>query len=246
MLKNKTALITGTNRGIGKAILEEFAKNGANIFAHARREGNDFQEYLHETAQKYNVNITPVYFNLLDLDAMKQVVKNFIKDKISIDILVNNAGVEHGGSFQMTPISKIKEIFDINFFAQMELTQLILKIMTRQKSGSIINIGSISGEDLKSGNSAYGISKAALMSWTKVLAKELGSLGIRINSVAPGITDTDMGNKNSEKTKEETLINTPLGRFASPQEIAKAVLFLASDNASFINGQVIRIDGGLR
>ena len=128
----------------------------------------------------------------------------------------------------------------------MELTRLVLKIMTRKKSGSIVNISSIAGLDLAAGNSAYGVSKAALAAWTKTLAAEFTGSGIRINAVAPGLTDTRMAVLMEEKAKQEMISASAMNRLAKPEEIAQAVFFLTSDAASFINGQILRVDGGAK
>ena len=245
-LKGKVALITGCNRGIGKSILKEFAKNGAKIFAHARKESEEFNSLISEISKEYNVEIVPLYFDMTDTVTMKTELKNKIfKEKENINILVNSAGVFHVSSFVMTPISKIKEVFEINLFSQMELTQLILKLMLRQKQGSIINIGSIAGLDLPLAVSSYGVSKAALMAWTKTLALEAAQYGIRVNAIAPGLVDTKMGGLIDEKVQEEIINSCSMKRLANPDEIAKTAIFLASEDSSFINGQIIRVDGGL-
>lgn len=244
MLKDKIALITGSNRGIGKAILEGFAENRANIFAHTRKPTEEFEQMILDLSKKFGVNITPVYFELSNTEEIKTAFKEIYKTKTKLDILVNNAGVPHGGLFQMTPISKIREIFGVNLFAAMELTQLVLKLMSRQCAGSIVNIASISGIELGAGNCAYGVSKAAIIAWTKTLAVECAKNGIRVNAVAPGPTDTDMAKFMDNVAYDGMIKNSAMQRLAKPAEIAKAVLFLASDDASFINGQVLRVDGG--
>ena len=151
MLKGKTALITGTNRGIGKALAVEFAKNGANVIAHARRETPEFVQMCADLAKEHGVSVTPLFFDMTDSDAMKTAVRNLVSAKTPIDVLVNNAGVAHGGLFQMTSMAKIREIFDVNLFSQMELTQLVLRVMVRRKGGSIVNMG-VKDED---GNVCY-------------------------------------------------------------------------------------------
>ena len=243
-LKDKNIIITGTNRGIGKAMLEEFAKNGANVWAHARKETPEFVELINRISKENNVHICPVYFDLTDYETMKIVIKNLIKSKTQIDVLVNSVGVAHGGLFQMTSIQKIKEVFEMNLFVHMEITQLVLKAMSKRKSGCIINMGSISGLDLKAGNSAYGVSKAAIMAWTKTLAAECGPNGIRVNAIAPGLTDTDMAKLMEAQAGVLMVKSSALGRLALPEEMAKVAVFLASEDASFLNGQVIRVDGG--
>lgn len=247
LLEGKNALITGSNRGIGKATLETFAKEGCKvIWAHARTWSDEFTNTIQSISSEYGTEIYPIYFDLTDTDSLKKEIKEIVRIKQNIDILVNNAGVAHGGLFQMTPISQIKEVFETNLYAGMEITQLILKKMSRQKSGSIVNLASISGIDLKSGNSAYGVSKAAVIAWTKTLAAELGSYNIRVNAVAPGLTDTRMATLMEKHAGEEMVMESTMSRLAQPEEIANVVSYLASDKASFINGQVIRIDGGRR
>lgn len=244
MLKGKTALITGTNRGIGKAMVEEFAKNGANIIAHARKETPEFLDFLKEMAEKYKVSVQPVFFDMTDSEAMKNVVRGLISTKTPIDILVNNAGVAHGGLFQMTAMDKIREVFEINFFSHLELTQLLLRWFIKNGGGSIINIGSVLGIDLPEGSCAYGVSKAALIAFTKTLAAECGGYGVRVNAVAPALVTTEMADLMEEKAEKQMIAHSAMNRKAIPVEIADVVVFLASGKSSFINGQVIRVDGG--
>lgn len=244
MLKGKTALITGTNRGIGKAMVEEFAKNGANIIAHARKETPEFLDFLKKMAEKYKVSVQPVFFDMTDSGAMKNTVRGLISTKTPIDILVNNAGVAHGGLFQMTAMDKIREVFEINFFSHLELTQLLLRWMIKNGGGRIINMASISGLDLLAGNCAYGVSKAALIAFTKTLAAECGVNGVHVNAIAPGLTDTDMGDQMKPENGNKMIEVCAMKRKAEPQEIANVAVFLASDKSSFVNGQVIRVDGG--
>ena len=243
-MQNKTALVTGANRGIGKACVRSLAEHGANIIAHARNKNPEYLQFLDEIEQQYSVSVTPIFFDMTDSRKMRDVMKELILSKKNIDVLVNCAGLGHGVSFQRTTLKQIREICDINLFSHMELTQLVLRSMCRQKSGSIINIGSISGLDLSAGNCAYGTSKAALMAFTKTLACELGVFGIRVNCVAPGLTDTEMGHSVKDFAIEDMLKDSILGRFALPKEVSDVVVYLASDKSSFINGQIIRVDGG--
>ena len=244
MLKGKTALITGTARGLGKAFVEEFAKNGANVIAHARKETPEFMRMIADVSQKYGVSVTPVFFDMTDAEAMKNAVRKIIADKTPVDILVNNAGVAHGGLFQMTAMSKIREVFEINLFSHMTLTQLLLRYMIKRGGGSIINIASISGIDLLAGNCAYGVSKAALIAFTQTLAAECGENGVRVNAIAPSLVNTQMAELMEEKAGKAMLAASAMKRFAEPAEIANIAVFLASNKASFINGQTIRADGG--
>lgn len=157
---------------------------------------------------------------------------------------MNNAGVAHGGLFQMTGMSKVREVFDSNLFSMMELTQLLLRYMMRRRHASIINFGSVLGLDMPVGSCAYGLSKAAVMAFTRTLAAECGHLRIRVNAVAPGLVDTEMADQMESKAEEAMIAQCAMKRRAKPEEIAKMVVFLASEESSFVNGQIIRIDGG--
>lgn len=240
--QNKTTLITGASRGIGKVTVKIFAENGWDVIAHARKHTKEIENYLSELAEMNKVSVTPVYFDMLDSAAMKECVKELKKNKVTIDSLVNNAGIAHGCLFQMTPISMIKNVFDVNLFAHMELTQLVLKIMAKENA-SIVNVASVAGTDFRGGNSAYGVSKAAMIAWTKVLQTELHGK-VRVNVVAPGLTETDMALEMEDKLQAITLSRAVIGRLAKPEEVAKAIYFLSSDDASFITGQVLKVDGG--
>lgn len=246
LLSGKTALVTGTNRGIGKAILTTFAAEGANIFAHARKETLEHTSYCQKLEAQYKVKIYPVYFDATHESEIHACVKTISKIDKHIDILVNNLGVVSDCQlFQMTPISKMKEEFDINFFSQIYLTQYISRFMIQQKSGSIINISSCAGIDGNTGMLQYVSSKSALIGATKRLAIELGPHNIRVNSVAPGLTDTQMGGMMSDALEHQTLSHQIFQRKAQPNEIANAVLFFASDLSTFITGQTLRVDGGM-
>ena len=246
LIKGKTAVITGCNRGIGKALLEVFAKNGANVWACVRKPDVDFTEYIKGLVAETGVKIRPVYFDLQDSEQIKEGVKTIRSAKEPIDILVNNAGVIHTSLFQMTSIDKMREMFELNLFSQMLLTQQISKIMMRQKSGSIINLSSSAAIEANEGRTAYAASKSALITSTQVLSKELAGCGIRVNAIAPGLTQTDMM---VESTPEDILANTlqrvSMRRVGRPEEIAKTALFLASDLSSYMTGQVLRVDGGM-
>lgn len=246
MLENKTAIITGCNRGIGKAILEVFAKNRCNIFAHARKETDDFLNTINELSKKYFVKIYPIYFNLKDIDEIKNAVKKIRSYKFPIDILVNNAGITSNKLFQMTSLEDVQEQFDINFKSLFVLSQYISKLMLRNNSGSIVNISSISATGGDIGRSIYGASKAAVSSLTKTMAAELGEKNIRVNAVAPGFIKTDMMDFMSEDIIEKNLQLSKLKRIGKPEEVANVVAFLCSDLSSYITGQTINIDGGIR
>lgn len=243
-IQGKNAIITGCSRGIGKAILELFADSGVNVWACVRSLTDDAIEDFKRLESKTGVWIKPIIIDLADSESIKNGIREISKDKNNVDILVNNAGVSYGTALSMMKIEKIKELFDINFFAQLQMIQLVTRLMIRQKSGSIINLGSVSGLEVYVGNLAYGASKAALMYATKLLAKEYASYGIRINAVAPGTVHTDMDSARSEEQMDEVISRTALKRGADPEEIAKAIRFLASDDASYITGTILVVDGG--
>lgn len=245
ILKNKLAFITGANGGIGTSILKKFSENGANIIACARKKNEEFEKKISDISKNYKNKITPVYFDLLNEKEIDQGILKINQLFDKIDIIVNNAGINQVSLFQMTPVEKIKEIFNVNFFSQLYLTQKLIKSMIKNKKGSIINISSNAAEECDVGRAGYASSKAALVAFTKVLSKEVGNFNIRVNAVAPGLTKTNMMEKDmSKKIIEETINKVPLKRPANPDEISNVVLFLASDLSSYISGEVVSVTGG--
>ena len=199
---------------------------------------------MKQLSEKYGVWIKPVFFDLRDEASVKNACKEIISEKIPIDILVNNAGVPGGGLMQMTSMSSLREVMEVNFISQILITQLISKYMARKGGGSIVNMGSIGGIEAREGYLSYGSSKAALMWATRCISKELAKYNIRVNAVAPGLVETDMGNFKSDEEREKILNSISMKRMGTPEEIAKAVYFLASEDASFITGTVLLADGG--
>lgn len=246
MLKGKTAIITGANRGIGFATVEIFAEQGAAIWACARTQSDDFENKMKEIAISNSVTITPVYFDVTDEAAVKDAIKTIGQSSKSIDILVNNAGVSVEKLFSMTSFEVMQKTMEVNFLAQVCLAQLVSRYMMKAKKGSIVNVASVAGIESEQGGLAYGSSKAAIIFSTKTMALELGSYGIRANSISPGFIATDMWNGRNNKIREKILSETPLARQGLPREVANAILFLASDMSSYITGQNIVIDGGRR
>ena len=246
LLKDKTAVVTGCNKGIGKKILEVFSANGATVFACVRNIDEEFKSFSNKLKQKFNNQIIPVQFDLNDEKGIKEAANIILTSNKSIDILVNNAATIHTSIFQMTPVKKLKELFEVNFFSQTIFTQYILKSMIKNKKGSIVYISSSSALDGNEGRSAYSSAKAAMIAHAKVLSRELGVHNIRVNSIAPGLTNTDMMKKNhQEKIINEVISRISLRRIANPEEIANVVLLLSSDLTSYITVQVIRVDGGM-
>ena len=246
MLKGKTAVITGSSRGIGRATLEAFARNGANLYACARTETEEFEAFCAHLEDDHSVKIRRVYFDFSDEAAVKAAAKSILADKAPIDIIVNNAGMLGDSRlFTMLPLEDIRQEFDVNFFNPLLFTQALVKSMIRRKSGSIVNLASISGEDGVGVNLAYVASKAAVIGATKKLARELSPFGIRVNAISPGIVDTDMAAQMSDEQKSEVKDRVSMKREADPSEIANVALFLASDLSSYMTGQVVRVDGGM-
>jgi 3-oxoacyl-[acyl-carrier protein] reductase len=246
LLLGKNAIITGCARGMGHKMMEVFAENGANLWACARKQTEQFEQDVKDFSEKYDVRITPIYFELTDSNEMKQAVKQIMSAKQPIDILINNAGITYNALFQMSTIEQIHNTLEVNFVAPFLFTQYIVKLMLRNGGGSIVNIASSAGQDGNSGRSVYGASKAAVICATKALAEELGVKGIRANAIAPGITNTDMLSSMTEEVIQETVNNTDMKRLGQPLDIANAALFLASDLSSYMTGQVLRVDGCLQ
>lgn len=241
----KNVLITGANRGIGKSIMLKCAGKGYNIIAHSREKNETFLSELEQIKKIYNIEIYDICFDLRNSGEIKQAFKEFFSLHVDIDCLVNNAGVTfYNKSFMMTKMDELKDLYNINVFAMMEITQYCLKKMIRKKSGCIINMSSVCYEDVIPCNTIYGSSKAAVSSFTKNLASEVGKYGVRVNAVAPGGVQTDMIEPVMDYFNGEYMKNVPLERLARPEDIADAVLFLLSDEAKYISGQTLRVDGG--
>lgn len=243
-LKEKNVILTGANRGIGLAILKKLAKEGCNIWACCRTNTPETLSTFEQIARENCVWIKPIFFDLNEEESIKEGVLQILSEKKPIDVLVNNAGIPYGGLFYMTPMSKLKEVFQINYFSQIYIMQLVARYMMRQKKGCIVNMASVGGIETNAGYLAYGSSKAALIWATKSISKELGKYNIRVNAVAPGLTETQMGHYKSQEEIDKVLAVTSLGRMGTPEEIARSVCFLASEEASFITGQVLIVDGG--
>jgi 3-oxoacyl-[acyl-carrier protein] reductase len=245
LLKGKNVVITGCLKGIGRATMDVFAQNGAKIWACCQMPTAEFESHVKELAEANGVWITPIYFDLSDYEQIKAGVRQIIAAKQPVDVLVNIAGITHNALFHMTTIEKMKEIFEIDFFSQMLVSQQLTRLMVRQKSGSVINIVSVAGLDGNPGQIAYSAAKAALIGATKTLAGELGGYGIRVNAVAPGVIQTDMTAALPKEKLAELLSGSKLRRPGLPEEVARTLLFLASDQSAYITGQVIRVDGGM-
>lgn len=237
-------IITGSNRGIGRAMVTAFANAGHNVWACARKSSPDFENFLNELSLKNGVWVKPVYFELSDVNSINHAMLSIINEETSIDVLVNNAGISTVKLLSMSKIEEIKSLFDVNYFSMLSIIQKISKRMIKQRKGCIINMGSLAGMESQPGKIAYGSSKAAVMLMTRCLAKELGPFGIRVNSIAPGPVETEMIQQYTDNMLGQLAKESSLKRLAKTEEISSVALFLASEQASYINGEIIRVDGG--
>ena len=244
MLRNKNVLITGCNRGIGLSIMRLLAEHGANIWACCRTINDAFLEDISELERIYDVSIKAIQVELTDSILLARTLDAIIAEKRSIDILINNAGITATALLQQTSMEEIRKVFDINYFVPLAIIKKISKIMIRQRDSIIINMASVAGIEHQPGRVAYGSSKAALIWATQGLAKELGAFNIRVNAIAPGAVKTEMTAGYSEDKIKKIIAETALHRMGDMIDIANVVLFLCSKEASFINGQVIKVDGG--
>ena len=245
LLEGENIVVTGTAKGMGKQMVEIFAENGANVFAHARTETEEHKKFCKELEEKYGVRIIPMYFDLRDADTMKDAIKTIRGTKLPIDGLVNNAGITYNSLFQMTSMEELRNQMEVNFFAPFLFTQYISKLMVRNKKGSIVSISSSAALDGNSGKSAYGASKAALLTMTMCISEELAVSGIRANVICPGVTATDMLSTIPDYIMDIQKEATFLKKSGTSADIANTALYLLSDYSSYITGQVIRVDGGV-
>ncbi|WP_104641292.1 SDR family NAD(P)-dependent oxidoreductase [Helicobacter bizzozeronii] len=245
VLKDKNIVVTGGSRGIGKATLELCVQSGANAIAVFRRENAEAIHQLQELAKQHGVGVEVFYADFLHEEEVKNVADEILKLKIPLDGIVNNVGIAGDVRlFSMTKIESIKEVFQINLFSPLLFTQRLLKNMIRHKRGAIVNVSSVSALDGNPGSLEYISSKAGLIGATKKLASELAAFNIRVNALAPSITDTDMLSLMPDELKNKMIGNIALKRIATPIEIAQVIIFLLSSQSSFVNGETIRIDGG--
>lgn len=243
LLVGKVALVTGAGRGIGRAIVDRFAEEGAIIYANTRSEGS-LDDYANETSIKYGTSVIPLYFDVTDGNAAKKAIMRIKKEYGHLDILVNNAGIMKDNVIGMISQPLMQEVFDVNVFSVINMIQLANKLMSRQKSGSIINISSIVGIEGAAGQLVYSASKGAIVALTKAAAKELATNGIRVNAVAPGLINTSLLQAIGEEKIKENIKSIKMGRLGEPIDVANAVLFLASELSTYITGEVLGIDGG--
>lgn len=245
ILKDKICIITGAAQGIGKAIAEQFAADGATVYACDRQSGS-MDSWSEECSAKYHTKVYPIYFDVTDAANTKKAIMAIFKTESRIDVLVNNAGVVFNKRIGMITRTETELMFLVNVIAVIDLTQLVSRLMARTGGGSIVNIASVTAVQGSPGQSAYSATKGAIISFTRSAAKELASLGIRVNAVAPGIVQTERFSElydESSSKIDSRIQRIALGRLGTPEDIAHSCVFLASDKSSYISGQVLGVDG---
>ena len=243
-LTGKTAFITGAARGIGSAIAKKFAKQGANIvFTHL---SNTAQEHgLSEELRKFGVQVKAYRSDAADFEAVQAVIQATIDEFGGLDILVNNAGITRDNLLLRMDEQAWDAVIKVNLKSVFNTVKAATKNFIKQRSGSIINISSVVGIKGNAGQANYAASKAGIIGFTKSVALELGSRNIRSNAIAPGFIDTAMTENLVAATTQDWVKQIPLQRIGTPEDIANCALFLGSDAASYVTGQVIQVDGGM-
>jgi len=244
MLKNKTAIISGGTRGIGKAIVLNLARQGVNISFNYLK-SKDTAVELEKELLSLGVKVKAYQANIKDNSAVNAWVKDTKEYFGRLDILVNNAGIINDKALALMTEVDWKEVIDTNLAGIFNLTHAVILDFIKQKSGDIVNITSVSGLIGMPRQTNYAATKAGIIGFTKSLAREVGNYNIRVNAVAPGFIETDMIKGLKDNYRSEMLKQIPLGRFGKPEEVARAVEFLLSDEAKYITGQVLVMDGGL-
>lgn len=244
MLNGKVAVVTGASRGIGKAIARKLAEQGAAVIINYNGSAGKAEEVKQEIISAGGIAET-IQCNVADYDACEAFFKEIIAKFGRIDILVNNAGITKDGLLMRMSEEEFSGVIDVNLKGTFHCIRFASRQMMKQRSGRIINMSSVVGVAGNAGQINYAASKAGVIGMTKSAAKELAARGITVNAIAPGFIETDMTSVLSEKVKEETMRQIPLGRLGQGEDIAAAAAFLASEEAGYITGQVLHVDGGM-
>ena len=244
-LEKKVALITGAGRGIGRVIAEQFAQDGATVYANDLQIG-DMGSWSADCAERNCTKVIPICFDVTDSAALKAGLMTIYKTEGRIDSIVNNAAIIANQKLGMVTKPLLEKMFQVNVFAVIDMIQIASRLMARKGGGCFVNIASVTGVVGSPGQVAYSSTKGAVISITKSAAKELAPMGIRVNSVAPGIIKTERFEELYEASGDkidERISRIALGRLGTPQDVANAVAFLASDRASYISGHILGVDG---
>ena len=244
LLENKTLLITGASRGIGRGIAKVFAEHGANVvftFSSSLDAANSLEKEL----QSLGVQAKGYQSNAADFDQTQELVKKVLTDFSTIDVLINNAGITKDNLLMRISEQDFDKVIEVNLKSVFNLTKAVQRTMLKQRYGSIINMSSVVGVKGNAGQSNYAASKSGIIGFSKSIALELGSRNIRCNVIAPGFIETEMTSKLSEEVVAGWRAGIPLKRGGTPNDVANACVFLASDLSSYITGQVINVDGGM-
>lgn len=244
MLTDKIALVTGASRGIGSAIAKKLAENGAYVYVNYNGSKEKADTLVTEITQTGG-SAEAVQCSVSDYNACRDMIDKIIQKSGRLDILVNNAGITKDNLLMKMSEEDYDKVLDTNLKGTFNTIRHVSRYLLKQRSGRIINISSVSGVLGNAGQANYSASKAGVIGLTKSTARELASRGINVNAIAPGYVDTEMTSALSEKVREQLIEQIPLKRVAAPEDIANAVLFLASDAASYITGQVLSVDGGM-
>ncbi len=244
LLENKTALITGATRGIGKGIAETFVKHGANV-AFTYSSSSEAAEALEKELMTFGVKAKGYKSNAANYEAAQELVAEVLKEFGTIDILINNAGITKDNLLMRISEEDFDTVIEVNLKSVFNLTKAVIRPMMKQRSGSIINMSSVVGLKGNAGQANYAASKAGIIGFSKSVALELGSRNIRSNVIAPGFIETEMTANLPEETVKQWRDAIPLKRGGTPEDIANACVFLASDMSSYITGQTLSVDGGM-
>lgn len=241
---NKVAFVTGATRGIGKQIAITFAQNGYDIAINYRTENDDLKN-TKEEVEKYNVNFLAVQGDVSNFEDCERFTQEIIEKYGQIDVLVNNAGITKDTLIMRMKKEDFENVIDVNLVGTFNVTKNVIPHMIKARSGRIVNISSVVGISGNAGQTNYAASKAGIIGFTKSLAKEVASRGILVNAVAPGFIQTQMTQVLKDDIKEEIAKTIPLKRMGTAQDVANVVKFLASEESSYVTGQVIHVDGGM-
>ena len=244
MLKGKVAVVTGASRGIGRAVAERLAAQGAAVMINYQQNAELAQEVCMKIREKGG-SAGCVRCDVTDEEQCNAFLSSVVEKYGRIDILVNNAGVTRDGLLMRMSEEDFDRVIDTNLKGTFHTMRFVSRQMLKQRCGRIINMASVVGVSGNAGQTNYAASKAGVIGLTKAAAKELASRGITVNAIAPGFIKTDMTNVLSDKVKEENIARIPLGVFGEPQQVAAAAAFLASEDAGYITGQVLHVDGGM-